>query len=530
MSAVKTHFRMSAFILILSYLIMIGCNSNSDMSENRAKSDQSSQQNAPTAPARVREAAVAGLFYPRSQAQLIEMLDTYLNQAPDLHLKDLRGLVCPHAGYVYSGPIAAYGYKQLIGRTYKTVIVLAPSHYAWFKGASVCSADLYRTPLGDVRISPKARELFKRKPFVEESPCRVQTPSWAYQSSRKMPQEETPHTWEHSDEVQVPFLQRVLKDFEIIPIILGDVDPYDVAKGLNDLIDDSTLIVASSDLSHYLPYSTAKSIDKQCVQTICNMEIAKMRDQEACGKLPIMVLMHIASMRGWKPQLLDYRNSGDTAGDKSAVVGYASIAFTGNKSAESISTKSESLSKEDKKFLLSLARKTIKASAEGAPLPVVDEKNLSPVLKEKKACFVTLTKNGQLRGCIGHIYPIEPLYKAVIENARSAALYDTRFSPVRPDEVNQLEIEISILTEPKPLSYSNWQDLLTKLRPNVDGVILNIGGRRATFLPQVWEQLPDKEDFLRHLSLKAGANPDDWKKPDTEVLIYNVEHFSESQF
>ncbi len=483
---------------------------------------------------KVREPAVAGLFYPRTPSSLSEMIDKLLKDAPDFNISDLRAIISPHAGYVYSGPVAAYGYKQIIGKNYKTVIILAPSHYAWVRGASVCGAEVYRTPLGDVKISPKAYELAKKPPFVPEAPARVQRPGWYSEASRTAPSygQDTPHTWEHSDEVQVPFLQKVLKDFELIPVIVGECDTEQAAKVLNEFIDEKTLIVVSSDLSHYLPYETAKSVDNQSIKTICNLDLSRIEKEEACGRLPIAILMHIAKMHGWKPQLLNYRNSGDTAGDKSAVVGYSSIAFVGKLGGtkNDVQSKSSSLTDEQKKFLLKLARNTIKAASRREPLPVVDEKNLDEKLKVKTACFVTLTKGGNLRGCIGHISAIEPLYKAVIENAQAAAMYDTRFEPVKYDEVNNIEIEISILTEPKELNYNSAEDLLAKLRPGVDGVILNIGGRRSTFLPQVWEQLPNKVDFLNHLSLKAGCSPSEWRNPETKVYIYQVEKFSESDF
>ena len=522
-------------VTYLTFLLTLACVFNG-CSESEKNLTESKREVAVKAESlKVREPAVAGLFYPKSANALVEMIDTYIKAAPDLKLTDLRALVCPHAGYIYSGPVAAYGYRQLIGKDFKTVIVLAPSHYAWFRGASVCMADVYRTPLGEIPISPKAREIAKKPPFVPEAPARVQRPGWAYESSRPLPgfQQDTPHTWEHSDEVQIPFLQRVLKNFEVIPIIVGEVDAEEAAKALNPFIDEKTLIIASSDLSHYLPYESAKAIDNRTVKIICSMDLDRVESLEACGRVPIAILMHIAAIRNWKPQLLDYRNSGDTAGDKRAVVGYAAIAFTGKAQIqESRQTTSEksSYTDEQKKFLLNLARETIKAASAGKALPVVNERELPDILKEKKACFVTLTKNGQLRGCIGHIYPIEPLYKAVIENAQAAAIYDTRFEPVRPSEVDQIEIEISILTEPRPLSYDSVDDLLAKLRPGIDGVILNIDGRRSTFLPQVWEQLPNKVEFLNHLSLKAGAPPDAWRRPSTKVFTYQVEKFKESEF
>lgn len=518
-------------IFLISLLFVLNACSQSEKNLNELKREVAVK----TEGLKAREAAVAGLFYPKSPNALLNIIDEYLKAAPDLKLTDLRALVSPHAGYIYSGPVAAYGYKQLMGKDFKTVIILAPSHYAWFRGVSVCMADVYRTPLGDVPISVKVKELAKKSPFIPESPARVQRPGWAYESSRSMPdfQKDTPHTWEHSDEVQVPFLQRVLKNFELIPLIVGEVDPKEAAETLNPFIDEKTLIIASSDLSHYLPYDSAKAVDSKCIKTICSMDLKKIESEEACGRTPIAILMHLAAIRGWKPQLLDYRNSGDTAGDKRAVVGYASIAFTGNggkTDSQKKSAEKSNYTDEQKRFLLNLARQTVRAASQGKPLPEVDEKSLAPELKEKKACFVTLTKNGQLRGCIGHIYPTEPLYKAVIENAQAAAIYDTRFEPVRPAEVDQIEIEISILTEPQLLAYDTVDDLLKKLRPGIDGVILNLDGRRSTFLPQVWEQLPDKVDFLNHLSMKAGMPADAWRKPSTKVFTYQVEKFKESEF
>ena len=153
---------------------------------------------------------------------------------------------------------------------------------------------------------------------------------------------------------------------------------------------------------------------------------------------------------------------------------------------------------------------------------------MPPPLLEKRACFVTLTKGGALRGCIGHLTALEPLHQAVASNARSAALRDPRFPPVQPEEVEDIHIEISVLTEPQPLAFSSPDDLLSKLRPNEDGVLLQIGPRTATFLPQVWAQIPDKEQFLQHLSQKAGCEPSAWRGQDVSISIYHVECFEEA--
>jgi AmmeMemoRadiSam system protein A len=239
--------------------------------------------------------------------------------------------------------------------------------------------------------------------------------------------------------------------------------------------------------------------------------------------------MHLAKAKGWKPQLLDCRNSGDTAGDKGRVVGYASIAFSAQAQPAKAASSAESVTADEQKLLLELARKTVKQVASRGALPDVDSSKLSSRLKEPKGCFVTLTKRGALRGCIGHIFPKEPLYKAVIENAQSAAINDYRFPPVTADEVDKLALEVSVLTEPKPLSFTSPEDLLAKLQPHKDGVVLQIGMQRATYLPQVWEQISDKVSFLNSLSQKAGCPANAWRSPGVSVLIYHAQAFHETR-
>ena len=466
----------------------------------------------------IREPAVAGLFYPKDADELGRLLDKLLSEAPRESLGDLKALVCPHAGYPFSGPTAAYAYKNASGRRFDTVILLGPSHYALVDGASVSAADAYRTPLGIVPVSPKAKTLSRISPCVSEPICPVQRPAWWQQSSKPAPApgKDTPDTWEHSLEVQVPFLQRTLTNFSLVPVVLGEVDPARVAQAVAQVLDDRTLLVVSSDLSHYHPYADAKELDQRCVQTVCNLDVQAMTGQEACGKTPILTLLHIAQLKGWRARLLDYRNSGDTSGDKRGVVGYAAIAF--------FAPTEERFNAAERKQLLDLAQRALKQGV--VSRTSVPETNGWPArFHERRGCFVTLTKGGELRGCIGHIFPMEQLGLAVQENAQSAALRDPRFPPVRAEELGQLEVEVSVLTEPQPLAFSSPDDLLAKLQPGRDGVVLRVNGRTSTFLPQVWAQLPDKVAFLNQLSMKAGAAPDDWRKPGTQVLLYRVEAF-----
>ena len=464
---------------------------------------------------------MAGLYYPGDPAALSKTIDSLLAKAPDHSIPRLKALVCPHAGYEFSGQTAAIAYKLLAGREVRTVVVMGPSHYAWFSNACIPKAEAYQTPLGLVPISEKARGLALIAPFVLKPQCPVQRPQWWRQAPRPAPEagQDTPETWEHSVEVQVPFLQKVLTNFRILPVVIGQADPEQVAKALASVIDDKTIVVASSDLSHYHTYEAAKGLDDHCVKAICDVDIHAMETQEACGKVPILALLHLARQKGWKAQLLDYRNSGDVTGDKDRVVGYTAVAF--------YASAPENLSAAERKLLLGLARKTLTSVTANGSLPEIPAKDMTPKLAETKACFVTLTKDGALRGCIGHLTAIEPLHQAVAENARNAALRDPRFPPVQPDEVDQIRIEISVLTEPQSLPFTSPEDLLGKLRPNEDGVLLHIGPRTATFLPQVWAQLPDKAEFLNHLSQKAGCESSAWRGKDVSVSIYHVEGFEE---
>ena len=490
-------------------------------------------------PQNIRHPAVAGLFYPKDPKTLAETVDQSLAAAPTNATAGVHALICPHAGYEFSGPVAACAYKRIAGSSFDTVIILAPSHYALFHGVSVPATDAYGTPLGQVTVSGKARQLAKQSPFVLEPRCLVQRPQWAAVASRPgaSADEDTPETWEHSVEVQVPFLQRTLKQFKILPVVFGDADPAAVAQALAPLVDDQTLVIASSDLSHYHPYEEARALDRQTVKWICDLNIAALQapdaEGSACGRMPILALLHLAKLKGWKPQLLDCRNSGDTAGDKSRVVGYCAVAFTSSDgktvNTSAVAKPAAQFNAAERKFLLELARQTLTRVTAGGDLAEMKSDTVPASCRAAKGCFVTLTKSGELRGCIGNILPAGPLYQAVMDNARSAALRDSRFPPVTASEAAALHIEVSVLTVPEPLAFASPDDLLARLQPHRDGVVLKIGEHGATFLPQVWEQLPDKAEFLSHLAAKAGCAPSAWRGDDVSVSIYHVEAFEESK-
>lgn len=267
----------------------------------------------------IRSAAVAGQFYPAQSDVLRSSVETYIE---DAHMQIntpgavCRGLIVPHAGYVYSGPVAGAGYACLAGldkSAHTTVVILAPSHHVWFKGAALPEADVFQTPLGDISVSSAAKFLAKRPPVFFSGQA---------------------HALEHAVEVQLPFLQVSLGDFDIIPLVLGDVDAAVLGKELLALNLPHMLVVASSDLSHYDPYDVAVKHDHTTIEHVLKGEGERLGGDDACGFMPIRTTLAMAYACGWKPRLVDYRNSGDTAGDKSAVVGYASIAFWGDRNGD----------------------------------------------------------------------------------------------------------------------------------------------------------------------------------------------------
>lgn len=448
----------------------------------------------------VRPAAVAGQFYPANPRELQEEVGRYLAQPHKGVSGQVRMLISPHAGYVFSAPVAAAGFAAL-DSSFSTVILLGPSHYVAFTGVSIAAVDYYETPLGKIALDHKAVEALRRSPTVK-------TVNEA-------------HTREHCLEVQLPFIQQVLTQATIVPIIMGRVDPKQVADLIEPLLTPATLVVASSDLSHYHTSSEAQRRDARSIETILQEDTAGFID--ACGEGPIRVLIEIGRRRGWKPVLLDARNSHQTApqyGPADRVVGYASVAFV---ESESASDTPDSFSPHQQSALLALARASLDAAVNGRPAPEPD--SIVRQLNEPRGCFVTLTVGGQLRGCIGYIEPIKPLWEAVADNAASAALRDHRFPKVKPEELQGIRIEISVLTIPKSIQFSSPQDLLAQVVAGRDGIILSRGFHQSTFLPQVWEQLPEKIQFFEHLARKGGMGPDGWKS--AAVKRYCVTAFEE---
>lgn len=466
-----------------------------------------------TAADTVRHPAVQGQFYPADANQLTADIKHHLEhsvESPPTPM--LRALISPHAGFVYSGVVAAAGYR-LVTPSIKRVIVLAPSHHFGMFNSSIANVTGYSNTLGVVPLAPASHQLRDQQPFINSHTGA--------------------HAREHSLEVQLPFLQTVLDTFTLIPIVLGDQDPKQLAAAILPLLNDETLLVASSDLSHYHSYDTANAMDRTIIADIERLDIDATATGSACGLRPILTLMHIARHLKWQPTLLDYRNSGDTAGrnNRDRVVGYASIAFSGapyHHSTPPIDV-TPGPSDAEKRYLLKLARTRITSALSGTPLQV----SLPPgssLMSTPGRCFVTLTKNGALRGCIGSLQSTRPLAKDVFENAFSAAFRDRRFKPLSADELDRIAIEVSILSQPQRIQFDDADDLLRKLRPGIDGLVVTDGHRRSTYLPQVWQQLPNKEEFLRRLCQKAGLPVDRWRQPGLIVESYQALKFSEADY
>jgi len=455
----------------------------------------------------IRMPVCAGKFYPATQSELKQTIDTLTQKAKQTTVKipsnkELKAIILPHAGYIYSGFTAAHASNVLSEKQFNKVILLGPDHRVGFRNCAISNVKGYQTPLGLIMLHEDTKILLKKSNLFQYI----------------QPFDEV----EHSLEVILPFLQYYLKDFELVPIVMGRTSEINtIADAIEPLLDLDTLLVVSSDLSHFLPYSKAVARDKETIDIILNFkpEELKKRENCACGKIPILILMEIARRHEWQPVLLNYSNSGDTAGDCSKVVGYAAIAYFSK----------TSLNKKQGAILVKLARKTIMEKL-GLNMKSDKARQLSDALKnscfnERRGTFVTLKIDGRLRGCIGSLTSNESILTGIRRNALNAAFRDPRFPPLTTDEFEHVDIEISILTKPKPLEYTDYSDLLSKLRVNVDGVIIRKRRAGATFLPQVWKQLPEPEKFLSRLCAKAGLSADSWKNTKLEVLTYQVQYF-----
>jgi AmmeMemoRadiSam system protein B/AmmeMemoRadiSam system protein A len=477
----------------------------------------------------VRQPVVAGSFYPSNVQNLKSQLDQFFNNAEDKTVnKNIAAIIVPHAGYVFSGQVAASAYIKIDpDKSFSRVFIIGTSHHVLINGASVYNRGDYETPLGKVSVDIElANRLINQNKLISYIPGA--------------------HDKEHSIEVQLPFLQyRLKKPFKIVPIIIGS-QSTEILKQLAEILrpyfTPENLFVISSDFSHYPSYENAVKTDQITGSAIVGNTPEKFMESlhgnekrnipglatSCCSWSSVLTLLNITSAeKNIRVTHIKYMNSGDTPyGDKNRVVGYHSFIFTRE---DNTKTSGEFLlTPDDKRMLLKIARESIEMVLKNKTLPYISEKDLSQHVKMKCGAFVTLNINGQLRGCIGNFTTGEPLYKVVQEMAVAAAFRDIRFMPVVKEELSFIDIEISVLTPLKKI-YS-----IDDFKLGIQGIYMIKGTQSGTFLPQValstqWS----KEEFLGHCARdKAGIGWDGWKGADLytyETLVFDEKELLSNQ-
>ncbi len=448
----------------------------------------------------VRKAVWAGAFYERDPRILSAQIENFLKNVSPLPAlpTEPSAIISPHAGYIYSGQTAAYGYRLVEGKAYQTVILIGPSHQYGFEGCSIYLEGGFETPIGVMPVDEEiAAEIARKTKF-------------SYVAAA--------HEKEHALEVQVPFLLKTLPGAKIVPIVMGYPSRKTIsllADALADVLAKKPiLLIASTDMSHYLPVEEARETDQRTISLLQKLDtnaiINKLArgDNFMCGGGPVASVLLALKKRGQpRVHILHYSDSSRFGGP---VVGYLAAAITLEKSAPA----EFKLTSEDKKELVELARRAIEEFVKNHQLLAYETQN--PAFLTERGAFVTLKKRGQLRGCIGFIEPIFPLYETVIRAAIYAATEDTRFKPVAEEELADLEIEISVLTPLQKIENPRV------IQVGKHGLVIARGQNRGLLLPQVaTEQNWDRDTFLSQACLKAGLPPDAWKK-GAEVYIFEA--------
>jgi len=479
-----------------------------------------------------REPVVAGMFYPSDSAELSQIIESHLSNVVDIPEIDGRivAVIVPHAGLVYSGQIAAYSYKLLENSGIENVILCGPSHRYPFRGLSVYGPEIiWKSPLGNIACNDDlCNKLIDFHPNIKSIA--------------------DAHRQEHCLEVQLPYLQKTLSDFSIVPIIMGQQDRMTVELLADALVsikpDSKTVIVSSTDWQHYRPSSSGWPMDSLGVECLKSLDAERLQRYlsegkvEACGGgSSVSVIKAAVALGANKVKILKYGDSGDLTGDKSKVVGYvAAVLYDDNPIQKIMKTEPKSIEPADfqteeelpkmlgltdseKAELLRIARKSIVAYLETGDIP---DFNVSDNLRKYGASFVTLEKQGQLRGCIGHTSATEPLYKTVSICAVQAAVSDRRFRPVTRSELDNLHIEISVLSPMQQV-----QDF-DEIIPGQDGLMIFKGAARGLLLPQVasdygWQTV----EFLEQTCRKAGLKKDDYLAPSAIVYKFQALVFGE---
>jgi len=477
---------------------------------------------------KVRPPAVAGSFYPGDAKELARVVDEFLAKAAVEPVPGpLIAVTAPHAGYEYSGQVAAHSFALLKGRKIERVVVISPCHIEAFDFSSIYDGDAYATPLGTIPIDKE----FARKLAAQSSLIKISGRGHGIVGGRG----------EHSLEVELPFLQRTLGQFKLVPIVMGDQN-YDIERALgvalakliregrpkDPQVQSDTLIVASSDLSHFHPYDDAVRLDRKVLNAIEEWDYFNMsqnferRIWEACGGGPIVAAMIAAERLGAnRAKVLKYANSGDATGDKSRVVGYGAAAFYADISKRADKRRQFSLGQAEKDALMKIAKQSVYSAVKERKIYQATSRNLAAIEQDRGA-FVTLKKHGDLRGCIGYIAPTKQLFLTVRDVAASAALEDPRFRPVEFRELPELEYEVSVLSPLRRVTD------IQQIKVGEHGLVVWKGDKEGLLLPQVpVEQHWDRKTFLEQTCVKADLPSNAWKDEDTDIFMFTALVFGE---
>jgi len=497
-------------------ILFASCNRSEPIESAGPQQPDAAQENAaaqePEESRRVFPSPLAGSWYTADKQELADEIDGYLSKVSDERLEEVCAVILPHAGYRWSGPTAAHAVHQLRERSYRRVVTIGPSHRVPMENvASVPDFTHYATPLGEVPLDRRFIAELRKHPEFQNIPLA--------------------HEAEHSVQIELPMLQRVLDDFQFVPIVVGELDRptlQRMGRILGGLIDSQTLVVASSDFTHYganfgyVPFSDdvpdrLKKLDEGAIDRLCKKDLDGLFDYieetgtTVCGRYAIGVLLSMLPADA-EVQRLHYDTSGRMLGDFSSSVSYCALAVSGTwPEAEPVAPAAEAaeLGAADRERLLRLARASLTHVLENWEMPAADELDveITPAMSRICGAFVTLHKNGQLRGCIGEVFPCRPLYKCVMAQAVAAGLNDPRFPRVESSELDAIDFEVSVLTPPRDVASA------AEIVVGTHGVVLKKAGRTALFLPQVaTEQGWDLETMLTYLSQKAGLGGDAWRE------------------
>ena len=439
---------------------------------------------------KIKKPSVAGQFYSADKDELIANIEAF-DTKKDCEYES-RAIIVPHAGHVYSGALAAKGF-QYLKKNLETLIIFAPAHRYAIESFALPSDDAWEIPTGEVFIHKEIAEEVKNMggEYLDEAFIN-----------------------EHALEVQIPFVKKYFPEANIVPVLIGGADFRKISEIISKYWDNQKVgFVISSDLSHFRSKPEAVRIDNVTADMIENLACDNLQPEQACGYKGISGLVDFARSKGFSFIRVGITDSSAKSGDQSSVVGYGSWYLAEQE-------KCEFIKEHFANTLINLAKISIKSQIDNMNIQV---ENYPRALETKTACFVTLEMNGVLRGCIGSIIGLEPLLINICKNARNAAFNDPRFTPVQPNELENIEVSVSLLSAPSRIEFKNEEDLLNQLQPEIDGVIIKDVGRQAVYLPEVWKQLPDKREFLNSLKQKAGLAPD-WFSNTFEAFRFTTSY------